>query len=77
LTNLDEPFYSHNKRTLENIITYIRKHPAEVCVDENGEALDPNYSGVCKTFFPDNTISQIRHHILSIACVTRQLRIVT
>jgi len=35
---------------------YIRKHPEEFCIDENGNEYQANFSGECQTFYPNGGV---------------------
>ena len=56
---LDDEYYMLNEKTMKKIESYIRKHPDEVCVDEDGNEFDMKYSGECKTFYAENKPKEI------------------
>jgi antitoxin component YwqK of YwqJK toxin-antitoxin module len=59
LSALEDKYYKLNKKTISNIENYIRKHPDEFCLDEDGKAFDMKVSGECKTFHPDQKVKEI------------------
>lgn len=56
LSLLDTKYYEMNDKTMSIIEAYIRKNPNEICVDENGKEFDLAFTGLCKTFYSDNTV---------------------
>lgn len=62
LDDLDElsyQYYKINKKTLPYLEAYARQHPDEFCVDEDGRPFDPNYTGMCKTYYEDKQLNQV------------------
>ncbi|AUC15792.1 hypothetical protein BTO06_11810 [Tenacibaculum sp. SZ-18] len=55
---LDDDYYEMNEKTMSLIEAYIRKKPNEICLDEDGEEFDMNFSGLCKTFYDNKTIKE-------------------
>ncbi|MGD1847410.1 MAG: DUF4375 domain-containing protein [Salibacteraceae bacterium] len=58
LSLLDDEYYEMNKKTMSYIVAYIRNHPNEICLDEDGNELDRNFTGLCQTFYDDQTIKE-------------------
>ncbi|RYE56778.1 MAG: DUF4375 domain-containing protein [Sphingobacteriales bacterium] len=48
---LDTKYYKINAETLSNFEKYIRNHPDQFCVDEEGREFDMNYTGEYKVFY--------------------------
>lgn len=61
LSVLDDYYFDYKDKTMSLIEKYIRNHSSEICVDENGEEIDTNYTGVCKTYYESSTIKEILH----------------
>jgi antitoxin component YwqK of YwqJK toxin-antitoxin module len=59
LSALDQAYYALNKKTMTLIEKYIRKHPGEICLDENGNEFDSKYSGECRTYYDSHTPKEI------------------
>lgn len=55
---LDDEYYKLNDKTVKKIESYIRKHPDEICIDEEGKEFDMKFSGECKTFYADKKIKE-------------------
>ncbi|PHN08189.1 DMP19 family protein [Flavilitoribacter nigricans] len=55
LSRLDDQYYEWKDQTMARIESYLKSHPAEVGVDEHGEPFDHNYSGPCRTAYPDGS----------------------
>ncbi|CAM1356080.1 DMP19 family protein [Tenacibaculum ascidiaceicola] len=55
---LDDDYYEINEKTMSLIEAYIRENPNEICLDEDGEEFDMNFSGLCKTFYDNKTIKE-------------------
>jgi antitoxin component YwqK of YwqJK toxin-antitoxin module len=55
---LDDEYYKLNDQTMKNIENYIRRHPNEICVDENGNEFNLTYSGDLTTFYTDKNIKE-------------------
>ena len=55
---LDDRYYEMNEKTMSLIETYIRKHPNEICLDEDGKEFDMNFTGLCKTFYDDKKVKE-------------------
>ena len=45
---LNDQYYKMNVATMAVIENYIRQHPNEICLDEDGKEIDPKFSGECK-----------------------------
>lgn len=58
LGSYDSIYYDKNEQTMARIEQYVRKHPQEFCVDENGNEYQANFSGECQTFYPNG---QVKH----------------
>ncbi len=58
MSALDRRYYKLNKQTISKFEHYIRKNPQEFCLDENGVEFDLNFSGECKTWYPDNRVRE-------------------
>lgn len=61
LSLLDNEYFNKNKQTIAIIESYFRKHPNEICLDENGKEFDMNFSGLCQTFYENKTIKESFH----------------
>lgn len=55
---LDDNYYELNEKTMSLIEIYIREHPNEICLDENGKDFDMTFTGLCKTFYNDKTVKE-------------------
>lgn len=56
LSDLDDKYFDLNEKTMSLIEQYIRKHPNEICFDENGREYDINFVGICKSYYKDNSL---------------------
>jgi len=56
---LDNEYYDLNEKTMKIIEKYVRKNPNEICLDENGNEFDLNYSGELKTYRPNKRVKEI------------------
>ena len=57
--DLDSEFYNLSNQTMEKIENYIRMNPNEICLDEEGNEFDLNFSGEVKTYYPNNTVKEV------------------
>jgi antitoxin component YwqK of YwqJK toxin-antitoxin module len=55
---LDTEYYHLKDRTMKNIENYIRKHPDEICLDQEGKEFDMKFSGELKSFYAENKLKQ-------------------
>lgn len=55
---LDDEYYKLNDQTMTKIEKYIRKHPNEICLDEDGKEFDTKYSGECSTFYSNKSLKE-------------------
>ncbi|WP_405397837.1 DUF4375 domain-containing protein [Maribacter sp. Asnod2-G09] len=58
LSLLDDKYYEMNTNTMSLIEDYIRKHPNEICIDEDGLSFDLNFSGTYKTYYEDQKLKE-------------------
>lgn len=58
MEELDSTYYNINAKTMSLIEKYIRKNPNEICVDEEGNEYDLNYSGECSTYYPNKNVKE-------------------
>lgn len=58
LTVLDDDYYELHDHTVSIIEQYIRQHPDEICLNEAGKSLDPNFTGACKTYYEDGNVKE-------------------
>jgi antitoxin component YwqK of YwqJK toxin-antitoxin module len=59
---LSKEYHEINGNTMDHIVSYVRKHPGEFCVDENGNEFDPNFSGQCEGFHPNGLVKEIVYY---------------
>ncbi len=57
--DLDDEYYNLNNQTMKNIENYIRKNPNEICLDEEGNEFDLNFSGELKTYHSNKKIKEL------------------
>ncbi|NRT14664.1 antitoxin component YwqK of YwqJK toxin-antitoxin module [Flavobacterium sp. 28A] len=57
--DLDYEYYDLNNQTMKNIENYIRKNPNEICLDEEGNEFDLNFSGELKTYHSNKNIKEL------------------
>lgn len=58
LALFDEKYFHLKQRTLSLLENYIRKHPNEVCLDEEGNEFNPNYTGLYCTYCNNHKIKE-------------------
>ena len=58
LSLLDDKYYDMNSNTMSLIEEYIRKHPHEICIDEDGLSFDLNFSGTYTTYYSDQNLKE-------------------
>lgn len=56
---LDNEYYVLNEQTMKIIEKYIRKNPNEICLDENGNEFELDYSGELKTYHSNKSVKEI------------------
>lgn len=56
MSSLDDQYFDMNDQTMSLIETYIRRHPNEICHDENGNGFDMSLSGPFASFYEDKNI---------------------
>lgn len=56
LSILDDEYFDLNEKTMSLIEKYFRNHSNEICLDENGKEFDMYFSGLCKSYYKDNSI---------------------
>ncbi|GAA4239246.1 hypothetical protein GCM10022291_32830 [Postechiella marina] len=56
---LDDEYYDLNEKTMKIIEKYVRKNPNEICLDEDGNEFDLNYSGELKTYHSNKSVKEI------------------
>ncbi len=59
LSLLDDKYYELNEKTMSLIENYIRKHPNEICIDEDGNEFDLDFSGELKTYHSNKSVKEI------------------
>lgn len=45
LSEFDKPYYDLADKLWDRLVAYAKKHPSEFCRDENGDELDPEFTG--------------------------------
>jgi antitoxin component YwqK of YwqJK toxin-antitoxin module len=63
---LDDEYYKLHEETMENLENYIRKHPAEFCVDEEGREFNIEKgikSGPFKTFYENGNPKEVIYYL--------------
>lgn len=58
LSILDFEYYKLNKKTMSNIERFIREHPNEICLDEDGTEFDLKFTGQIRTFYRDSVVKE-------------------
>lgn len=56
---LDDEYYELNDQTMKVIEDYIRDNSNEICLDEEGEEFDLNFSGELKTYHSNKSVKEI------------------
>lgn len=58
LSELDDHYYGINEQTMDLIEAYIRKHPNEICLDEEGKDFDLSFTGTCQTHYESGKLKE-------------------
>jgi antitoxin component YwqK of YwqJK toxin-antitoxin module len=56
LSALDNEYYKISYSVFDVLDPYVRAHPCEFCVDEEGEEIDPLLTGEFRHYYPDGAI---------------------
>lgn len=58
MSSLDDKYYEINETTMSLLESYIRKHPNEIVLDEDGNEFDLTFTGVFETFYADKKVKE-------------------
>lgn len=56
--DLSSEYYEINEASYKHFAAYIRSHPEEFCVRENGESFEKNYTGELRTYYESGEVKE-------------------